>query len=143
LDGAAFLLHNGVPVIGMTLRYDRLDYFWFTLFHELGHIFLHLNKGLESGFFDNLDASDARQLESEADSFARSALIPDELWLSAPARFSKSLELAKAFADACGVHVSIVVGRIRRERGNYSLFREAIGEGSVRRLFKETRNATN
>ena len=40
LDGAAMLEHNGRPVIGLTLRFDRLDNFWFVLFHELGHIFL-------------------------------------------------------------------------------------------------------
>jgi len=34
LDGAAFLLSRGLPVIGITLRYDRLDNFWFVLFHE-------------------------------------------------------------------------------------------------------------
>ena len=35
LDGAAMLAENGNPVIGLTLRHDRLDNFWFVLFHEL------------------------------------------------------------------------------------------------------------
>jgi HTH-type transcriptional regulator / antitoxin HigA len=38
LDGAAMLLADGTPVIALTLRYDRLDSFWFTLFHECAHI---------------------------------------------------------------------------------------------------------
>lgn len=42
LDGAAFLLPGGTPVIGVTVRHDRLDNFWFTLCHELAHILLHL-----------------------------------------------------------------------------------------------------
>ena len=36
---------TGCPVIGLTLRYDRLDNFWFVLLHELGHVFLHLMHG--------------------------------------------------------------------------------------------------
>ena len=44
LDGAAFLLPAGRPVIGLTLRYDRLDNFWFVLFHELAHVVKHLRK---------------------------------------------------------------------------------------------------
>ena len=38
LDGAALRLPNGKPVIGLTLRHDRIDNFWFTLLHELAHI---------------------------------------------------------------------------------------------------------
>src|SRR2546428_2439537 len=38
LDGAALLLAPDHPVIGMTLRYDRLNNFWFCLMHELAHI---------------------------------------------------------------------------------------------------------
>ena len=51
LDGAAMLTDDGRPVIGVTLRYDRLDNFWFVLLHELGHVFLHLMSGLRYDFF--------------------------------------------------------------------------------------------
>src|SRR5690606_31650273 len=37
LDGAALLTDRDIPVVGLTLRHDRLDNFWFTLFHEVGH----------------------------------------------------------------------------------------------------------
>lgn len=37
LDGAALQLADGTPVIGLTLRYDRVDNFWFCLLHELAH----------------------------------------------------------------------------------------------------------
>ena len=43
LDGAAILLTDGTPVIGLTLRYDRIDYFWFCLLHELAHVSKHLS----------------------------------------------------------------------------------------------------
>jgi len=44
LNGTALLLPVGRPVIGLTLRYDRLDNFWFVLFHELAHVVKHLQK---------------------------------------------------------------------------------------------------
>lgn len=135
LDGAALQLSSGVPVIGLTLRYDRLDYFWFTLLHELGHIFLHFYRGLESGFLDNLEANDESDYEKEADSFARSTLISDEAWKNAPVRFSKSIDLAKSFASAQGIHVAIVAGRLRKERKDFSRLSELVGQGEVRKLF--------
>ena len=52
LDGAAMLAEGETPVVGLTLRYDRLDNFWFVLMHELGHVFLHLFDGLRYDFFD-------------------------------------------------------------------------------------------
>ena len=44
LDGAAFLTPSGNPVIAMTLRYDRIDNFWFVLMHELAHVSKHLSQ---------------------------------------------------------------------------------------------------
>jgi HTH-type transcriptional regulator / antitoxin HigA len=133
LDGAAFLLSTGTPVVGMTLRHDRLDYFWFTLLHEVGHVFLHFNHGLESGFFDDLDV-EGGEFEREADTFARSALIPDEIWKSAPARFSKAPDLVKDFATSQGIHVSIVAGRLRQERRDYTRLSDLVGQGEVRKM---------
>ena len=66
LDGAAMLLAGKIPVIGLTFRHDRLDNFWFTLLHELGHIFLHRDRGLRDGFFDEEGAPALDELENEA-----------------------------------------------------------------------------
>ena len=41
LDGCAIFTEGKRTVIGMTIRYDRIDYFWFTLMHELAHAALH------------------------------------------------------------------------------------------------------
>ena len=38
LDGAALRLGDGRPVVALTLRYDRIDSFWFCLLHELAHV---------------------------------------------------------------------------------------------------------
>ena len=41
-------------MIGLTLRYDRIDNFWFTLLHELAHVGLHLGEGDRDAFVDDL-----------------------------------------------------------------------------------------
>jgi len=135
LDGAAMLLVDGTPIIALTLRYDRLDSFWFTLFHEIGHVFLHFNHGLDEGFIDDLDAAKDSQAEREADSFAESAFVPDQLWDTCPARFSNAPELVRAFAEEQKIHPAVVAGRIRKERGDYRIFNNLLGNGSVRVMF--------
>ena len=45
LDGVALRLGDGRPVIGLTLRYDRIDNFWFCLLHELAHVGRHMDNG--------------------------------------------------------------------------------------------------
>ncbi|MBR0838674.1 ImmA/IrrE family metallo-endopeptidase [Bradyrhizobium liaoningense] len=133
LDGAAFL-SGGTPVIGLTLRNDRLDNFWYTLFHELAHVYLHYLTGLAAGFFDEeLEDEKTDDLELEADQFASSALIPPEAWRLSPARISRSAGPIEGFANQLGIHPAIVFGRIRRERHNYSIFSDRVGFGVVKK----------
>ena len=86
LDGAALRLPDGRPVIGLTLRYDRIDNFWFTLVHELAHIGLHFDDcDEETGFVDDhslrgVESSGSDKTEQEADQWAQNALIPPEIW---------------------------------------------------------------
>lgn len=132
LDGASFLVDD-VPVIGMTLLRDTLDNFWFTLLHEIGHVVLHRRKGLLAGFFDDFQNHGIEVVEKEANSFAGNMLIPDELWRLSPARVSKSPEPMIKLAQQLNISPAIVFGRVRMERGNYTLFSDRIGRGAVRR----------
>lgn len=131
LDGAAMLLRDSIPVIALTLRHDRIDNFWFTLLHELGHVYLHFNRGLKDGFIDDVDEAGSSEVEQEADNFAQSHLISESAWKSSPVRFSKSKDLVVSFARAQGIHPAIVAGRIRRER-DYTIFSDMLGRGQVR-----------
>lgn len=133
LDGAAFLLGDG-PVIGMTVRYDRIDNFWFVLFHELIHIKKHLNKGNIESIFDNLDAA-ADDIEKEADECAGEALVPEKKWETALARYVRSKESIVDFAGELGIHPAIVAGKIRREADNYMILTDMVGQGEIRKLF--------
>lgn len=131
IDGAAFL-EGSVPVIGMTIRKDTVDNFWFTLLHEVGHVMLHYRTGLATGFFDQIDAESADEQEAEADSFAENILIPEERWRRSTARIAKSPETVEKFAKEIGINPAIVFGRIRKERNNYAIFSNKIGSNTVR-----------
>jgi len=134
LDGAAILLSDGSPIIGMTLRFDRLDNFWFVLFHELVHIMKHLHKGDVESIFDDLDV-EAEDIEQEADEQAGEILVPEDKWNTALARYLRSEDSIKDFAQELHIHPAIVAGRIRKEANNYIILKDMVGQGKVRNLF--------
>ena len=141
LDGAALLLDVGRPVIGLTVRYNRLDNFWFCLMHELAHLSLHLSnpkEGEPSRFFDDLDAGapDDRR-EAEADREASEALIPEEEWSQSPASLLRTPDAVEHLARKLRVHPAIVAGRIRHRGGTYRVLSDLVGQGQVRRLFPD------
>jgi HTH-type transcriptional regulator / antitoxin HigA len=137
LDGAAMLYDGERPVVGLTLRYDRLDNFWFVLLHELGHVFLHLFDGLRFDFFDEEGAPDSDSIEADADKFAQNALIPEEKWDKCLSRFAMSEEAVRIDADNLGIAPSIIAGRIRKERNDYTILNDLVGQDQVRRQFEE------
>lgn len=137
LDGAAIMYGLDRPIVGLTIRHDRIDNFWYCLMHELAHISLHYGQGF-THFFDNLDlkeSSDPR--EQEADSLAGSALIPEEEWKDSPAKDLRSPEAAQHLAKKLRIHPAIVVGRMRHEAGSYKILGQMIGQGRVRKCFPE------
>lgn len=135
LDGAAMLLPNtSIPVVGLTLRHDRLDNFWFVLFHELGHIFLHLNAERASIVDENVGLP-GDQIEIEADNFALNNLIPAEQWDMCMSRFYMNVDALIEDAKTLNIHPSIIAGRIRKENNDYQIFNSQIGLNKVRKLF--------
>ena len=140
LDGAALRMADGRPVIGLTLRYDRIDNFWFTLLHELAHVGLHLDGDAHNSFIDDLtlrgaDNSGEDSEETQADSWAEEALIPMEAWEGSEARLNPNANSVILLAQKVGVHPAIVAGRVRYERGNYRLLSQFVGSGQVRKQF--------
>jgi HTH-type transcriptional regulator/antitoxin HigA len=136
LDGAGLLLPDGSPVIGMTLRYDRLDNFWFVLMHELVHVQKHLHRGNVESIFDDLDAR-AEDIEQEADQLASEILVPADKWETALVRYTRSNDSIRDFANELSIHPAIVAGKIRREADNYAILVDIVGQGEVRKLFPE------
>jgi HTH-type transcriptional regulator/antitoxin HigA len=141
LDGAAMLDMEGRPIVGLTLRYDRLDNFWFVLFHELGHIFLHLMHGLRYDFFDEEGVHGDDKIEREADHFALENLIPEAAWDLCLSRFALSEEAVQIDAKNLGIDPSIIAGRIRKELNEFTILNNLIGQGRVASQFEDENDA--
>lgn len=141
LDGVSLLLANRTPVIALTLRYDRLDNFWFCLLHELAHVALHLATPNDI-IIDDLDlrghkAETKDDKEQEADHMAEEALIPQISWNKR--YFSEHVSSAEIedLAERLRIHPALIAGKIRFEKRNYRLLSKYVGNGEVRRQFKE------
>ena len=143
LDGAALRLPNGKPVIGLTLRHDRIDNFWFTLLHELAHIGLHLgDSSEETGFIDDhslrrVQSVGSDNTEQEADRLAQEALIPPDIWKEGDILENPTPMAVLSMASEAQVHPAIIAGRVRYERGNYRLLSQFVGTGEVRWQFDD------
>lgn len=116
---------KGCPVSGLTkwlgpdralvmlsFRYKTNDHFWFSLFHELGHLLLHGKKLL---FLEGWAEGLQPEQEAEADRWASNLLIP-----LSRTRDLKAIECTekaiRIFADELGIAVGIVVGRLQHEK---------------------------
>lgn len=133
LDGAALRSPSGIAIAALTLRYERLDNFWFTLLHEIGHLALHIRDDGYQAIFDDTEAVDRSPVEAEADHFAQEALLPATQWRLCVSRFTRTEKAVLADAARLGLHPAIIAGRIRREANDYTLFRNLVGTGEVRR----------
>ncbi len=111
--GATFWLGRDKAVVMMTLRYNWADVFWFSLFHELGHILLHDRQAV---ILEDDDGDSAHKaLEEEADRFAADTLIQPgsyKAFLKAGRFFAEDIE---GFAKQVGIPPGIVVGRLQKE----------------------------
>ena len=140
LDGAAMLDADGAPVIGMTLRQDRIDNFWFVLLHELVHAWKHLpekewvitDEGIEDGVEDDVK-------EAEANRIARDAFIPRAAWKRSEAYLKPSVATIRALAEKLQIHPAIIAGRLRKERTGYGNFSGLVGQKQVRKHFPEVK----
>lgn len=121
VDGVCFWLDADSPVIAMTLRFDRIDNFWFVLMHELRHV---ANKDGQSGnaiIDENLgaegsDSGDKPAFEVKADSEAAEIIIPatviNDFVLRVAPLYSE--QRIAGFATRIGVHPGIVVGQLHK-----------------------------
>lgn len=132
-DGAVFKLASGNPVVGISLRYARLDHYWFTLMHELAHVVLHEDL-LSSPIIDDLDSKRPDLVERQADKLASDSLIPRNEWRSCPAKYTLSEDDVFAFANKLKIGPQIVAGRLRRELRRHDLFSELIHKVNIREV---------
>ena len=139
LDGAALLGRNNAPVVGLTLRENRIDNFWFTLIHELVHVWKHLDPAKHRAIADeNIEKADATDaVEKEANDLAADLLIPASVWRRSAARLKPTTQSIQALAHELQIHPAIVAGRVRYERKNYSLFSKMVGYRQAQLYFPD------
>jgi HTH-type transcriptional regulator/antitoxin HigA len=129
IDGVCFWLDGCAPVVGMSLRYDRIDNFWFVLRHEIEHVLR--GDGKEKPIIDaELEGERAGTGEGlpEAERLANAAAldfcVPKARMDSFIARkhpFYSERDVL-AFAKIVGVHPGLVAGQIRSRTGKWNLF---------------------
>lgn len=103
-----------VPLIQLSGRYKTNDSFWFTFFHEAGHILLHGKKEI---FLEKVQgAAQNEEKEIEADKFAKKYLLNDKLFanISSINNISKYdiIELSKSHK----IHPAIIVGFLQHDK---------------------------
>jgi HTH-type transcriptional regulator/antitoxin HigA len=133
IDGVCFWLDESSPVIGLALRFDRIDNFWFVLRHELEHVRLKhglaersmiLDTELEGGKAGQ--GSDISEEERAANAAAQEFCVPVSKmdgFIARKAPFFSERDFL-AFAKILGVHPGIVAGQLHHKTGRYDRFRQ-------------------
>ena len=127
-------------MVGLTLRYDRIDNFWFCLLHELAHVGRHMDNNEGNAFVDDLtlrkvEGARENPREAQADDWAEEALIPRAVWETSAVQDHPTPMAVMNLANVLQVHPAIIAGKIRYERQNYRLLSQFVGTGEVRRQF--------
>lgn len=128
IDGVCFWLAPSSPVIGMSMRFDRIDNFWFVLRHECAHV-LHGHGKSEAIVDEDLGSPNASSINEEeriANSEAADFCVPSEqirsFYLRKNPFFSESDVLA--FSKRMKVHPGLTVGQLQRMMNRYDLLRK-------------------
>lgn len=112
LFGATRWLSPEKALIQLSLYYKRDDQFWFSFFHEAGHILLH---GKRDVFVEQVRGSEDRE-EQEANKFASDYLLPPEDYADFCTNGNFSGSTIIRFARQVGISPSIVVGRLQHDK---------------------------
>ncbi|MBT3210195.1 MAG: ImmA/IrrE family metallo-endopeptidase, partial [Bacteroidetes bacterium] len=102
------------PIIQLTARYKQNDRFWFTFFHEAGHILLHGKKYIS---LENINFSEADpEKEQEANDFAEACTLTkeqeNEVFNALPINESDII----IFAEKFKTHPAIIIGRLQHKQ---------------------------
>ena len=132
-SGATFVLETGVALLLLSARFLSDDQFWFSFFHEAGHLLLHTNEACVEE-----KEAESNEIEEEANAFAKEIILSpageDELMTLQPNKFS----IAR-FARRCCVSPGLIVGQLQhRNKISHSSYNAM----KVRYLAKEFNRET-
>lgn len=133
IDGVCLWLNSNSPVIGLSLRLDRIDNFWYVLRHEIEHILNGDGKDAaivdsELHFIRGLDAEKLPTSEKLAHAAAAEFCTPQDKLDDFLARVGSlpPRQRVLLFAKKLGIHPGIVVGQIQNRLKRYDLFRPTL-----------------
>jgi HTH-type transcriptional regulator/antitoxin HigA len=132
IDGVCFWLDEKSPVIGMSLRYDRIDNFWFVLRHEIEHV-LRRHGRTDSAYMLDVQLEgaragtgpDIRDEERVANEAAGEFCVPQdsmERFIARKAPFFAERDIL-GFARTLQIHPGLVAGQLQHRLSRYDLFR--------------------
>nr|VFK15698.1 MAG: HTH-type transcriptional regulator / antitoxin HigA [Candidatus Kentron sp. LPFa] len=131
IDGVCMWLDEFSPVIGMTLRFDRIDNFWFVLRHELEHILCEHGKTkicIDTELVEENTGTGGNIPEEErvANLAATEFIAPQKkidafIARKAPAFSERDLI---GFSKTIGVHPGLIVGQLQYRTNRYNIFRK-------------------
>lgn len=117
IDGAAFWLDDDSPVIALSLRYDRMDYFWHTLMHECAHVQYHDAISVDTNLVGDGQSPPLLQdeIERRADMTAAKTLVAEDEIDSFIRRVGPMYSKPKilGFSRRINIHPAIVVGQLQ------------------------------
>lgn len=135
IDGVCFWLDDSNPVVAMSLRFDRIDNFWFVLRHELEHVLQR--HGLSGPMLDTeLEGNKAgvgnevAEEERIANEAASEFCVPKKMldaFISRKAPLMSERDML-AFAKMLQVHPGIVAGQLRHKTNRYDLFQDHLAK---------------
>ncbi len=114
VNGATKWLENKKVMVAMSTKGVYEDIFWFSFFHEIGHV-LQENKLVT--FIDVEDTVGLNDLEKDADKFSSDFLIPKEQYKEFISDLGyKDVAKIRQFAEKIGVHIGILIGRLLHDK---------------------------
>jgi HTH-type transcriptional regulator / antitoxin HigA len=135
IDGVCFWLNDRSPVVALTVRFDRMDNFWFVLRHEIEHVLQGHGKGMFM-----LDA----ELEGERAGTGKNVAEEERVANEAAAEFCVPRKMMDAFiarkapyfaerdvvafSKMCQVHPALVAGQLRYRTGLYNRFTDLMAK---------------
>jgi HTH-type transcriptional regulator/antitoxin HigA len=129
VDGVCFWLNDLSPVIGMSLRLDRIDNFWFVLRHEIEHVLrqhgrafalldIELEKG-RAGAGSNIPEEERVANEAAVDFCVPQSSLEHFIARKSPSFTDRDIF---GFAKTLSIHPGLVAGQLQHRTGRYDLF---------------------
>jgi HTH-type transcriptional regulator / antitoxin HigA len=131
IDGVCFWLDKNAPVIGMSIRYDRIDNFWFILRHEIEHVLQKhgLDKEVIDAELEGEQAGTGTSIPEEerlANAAAGNFCVPADkidsfMRRKHPLYYEKDV---LAFARLLNTHPGVIVGQMQYRLGRYDYLKK-------------------